>query len=32
MNIGAVNMIHLLKKEGRSKIKILTGDPVLNGM
>lgn len=33
MNIGVVNVIHLLKKkEGRSKSKILTGDPVLNGM
>lgn len=32
MNIGVVNVIHLLKKEGRSRIKILTGDPVLNGM
>lgn len=31
MNIGVVNVIHLLKKEGRSRIKILTGDPVLMG-
>lgn len=31
MNIGVVNVIHLLKKEGRSRIKISTGDPVLMG-